>query len=59
MPQHLSKEEFFALQNLSKYENIVFHKIFEGSSSVIADKTDYSDKIKNLLNIKCKIEKLI
>ena len=46
VPQHLSKEEFLALQSLRKNKNIVIQKYNKGNSVVIVDKADYLDKIK-------------
>ena len=58
VPQHLSKEEFLALQNLRKNKNIVIQKSDEGNSVVVVDKTDYLDKMDNLLNDTWKFEKI-
>ena len=58
MPQHLSKEEFLALQNLQKKRNIVIQKSDKGNSVVIVVKADYLDKIENLLNDTWKFEKI-
>ena len=41
VPQHLSKEEFLALQNLCKNKNFVIQKSYKGNSVVIVDKADY------------------
>ena len=49
VPQHLSKEEFVALQNLCKNKNIVIQKSDKGNSVVIIDIADYLDKMENLL----------
>ena len=57
VPQHLSKEEFLALQNLRKNKNIVIRKSDKGNSVVTVDKTDYLDKMGNLLNDTRKFEK--
>ena len=56
-PQHLSKEEFLALQNLRKNKNIVIQKSDKGNSIVVVDKADYLDKMENLLNDTRKLEK--
>ena len=48
VPQHLSKEEFLALQNLRKNKNIVIQKSDKGNSVVIVDIADYLDKMENL-----------
>ena len=58
VPQHLSKEEFFALQNLRKNKNIVIQKSDKGNSVVVVDKADYLDKMDNLLNDTRKFEKI-
>ena len=50
VPQHLSIEEFLALQNLCKNKNIVIQKSDNGYSAVIVDKGGYLDIMKNLLN---------
>ena len=56
-PQHLSKEEFFPLQNLRKNKSIVIQKSYKGNSVVVVDKADYLDKMGNLLNDTQKFEK--
>ena len=59
VPQHLSKEEFLALQNLQKNRNIVIQKSDKGNSVVIVVKADYLDKMENLGNLKTwKFEKI-
>ena len=58
VPQHLSKEEFLALQNLRKNKNIVIKKSDKGNSVVIVDKADYLDKMENLINDTQKFEKI-
>ena len=58
VPQHLSKEEFLALQNLRKNKNIVIQKSDKGNSVVVIDKADYLDKMDNLLNDTRKFEKI-
>ena len=58
VPQHLSKEEFLALQNLRKNKNIVIQKSDKGNSVVIFDKADYLVKMGNLLNDTQKFEKI-
>ena len=58
VPQHLSKEEFLALQNLHKNKNIVIQKSDKGNSVVVVDKADYLDKMDNLLNDTRKFEKI-
>ena len=58
VPQHLSKEEFLALQNLRKNKNIFIQKSDRGNSVVVADKIDYLDKMENLLNDTRKFEKI-
>ena len=58
VPQHLSKQEFLALQNLRKNKNVVIQISDKGNSVVVVDKADYSDKIENLLNNTRKFEKI-
>ena len=58
VPQHLSKQEFLALQNLRKNKNIGIQKSDKGNSLVVVDKADYLDKTENLLNDKLKFEKI-
>ena len=56
-PQHLSKEQFHALQNLRKNKIIVIQKSDKGNSVVIVDKADCLDKMENLPNDTRKFEK--
>ena len=56
VPQHPSKEQFLALQNLRKNKNVI-EKFDKGHSVVIVDKADYLDKMENLLNDTGKFEK--
>ena len=56
--QHLSKEEYFALQNVCKNRDIVIHKSDEGDFVVIVKKTDYLNKMENLLNDVLEFEKI-
>ena len=58
VPQHLSKQEFLALQNLRKNKNIGIQKSDKGNSAVVVDKADYLDKTENLLNDKLTFEKI-
>ena len=58
VPQHLSKEEFLALQNLRKNKNIVIQISDKGNSVVVVDKADYLDKMDNLLNDTRQFEKI-
>ena len=58
VPQHLSKEEFLALQNLRKSRNTVIQKSDKSNSVVIVDEVDYLDKVENLLNNTWKYEKI-
>ena len=57
VPQHLSKEEFLALQNLRKNKNIVIQKSDKGNSAVVVDKADFLDKM-DLLNDTGNFEKI-
>ena len=58
VPQHLSKEQLLALQNLRKNKNIVIHKSGKGNSVVVVDQADYLDKMEILLNDTQKFEKI-
>ena len=58
VPQHLSKEEFLALQNLCKNKSIVIQKSDKGNAVVVVAKADYLDKMDNLLNDTQKFEKI-
>ena len=49
VPQHHFKEKFLGLQNLRKIKNIVIQKSDKGNSVVIVNKTDYLEKMENLL----------
>ena len=55
--EHLSKEEFHALQNLRKNKNIVIRNSEKGNFVVIVDKTNYLEKMENL-NDTCEFEKI-
>ena len=48
VPPHLSKEVFLSLQNLHKNRNFVIQTSYKGHS--VVDKTDYLDKMENLVN---------
>ena len=50
--QHLSKEEFSALQNLRKNKNIVTRKSDKCHSVVFVNKADYLDKMEKHGNLK-------
>ena len=54
--QHLSKGKFLILQ-IRKNKNIVIQKSDEGNSVVIVDKTNYLDKMENVLNDTRRFEK--
>ena len=57
VPQHLSKEEFLALQNVRKNKNIAIQKSDKGNSVVVVHKADYLDKMENRLNDRRKFGK--
>ena len=48
--QHLSEEEFLALQKLCKNKNIVIQKSNKHNSVVTVNKANYLDKMGNLLD---------
>ena len=45
LPQSLSKEEFIALQNFSKYKDMIIQKSDKGNCVVIVDRQDYLKKM--------------
>ena len=57
VPQYLSKGKFLVWENLCKNKDIVFHISDNDNSVVIFDKTDYLDKIRNVLSDVRKLEK--
>ena len=50
MPQNLSKEEFTALQNLSKNKDLIIQKSDKGNSVVIVLRQDYLEKMNDILS---------
>ena len=50
MPQNLSKEEFTALQNLSKNKDLIIQKSDKGNSVVIVQRQDYLEKMNDVLS---------
>ena len=48
--RYIVKDEFLSLKNLRKNEYIIIQKFDKGNYVVILDKTDYLDKMENLLN---------
>ena len=49
VPQNLSKEEFTALQNLSKNKDLIIQKSDKGNSVVIVQRQDYFEKMNDIL----------
>ena len=49
-PQNLPKEEFIALQNLSKNKDLIIQKSDKGNSVVIVQRQDYLNKMTDILN---------
>ena len=58
MPQNLSKEEFTALQNLSKNKDLIIQKSDKGNSVVIVQRQDYLRKMNDILSDKKKFSKV-
>ena len=56
--QNLSKEELAALTNLSKNKDFVIRKSDKSNSVVIVDKDTYIKRMKNLLRVQRKFEKV-
>ena len=46
VPQNLSKEEFIALQNLSKNKELIIQKSDKGNSVAIVQRQDYLKKMR-------------
>ena len=58
MPQNLSKEEFVALQNLSKNKDLTNQKSDKGNSVVIVKRQDYIKKMDDILSDQKKLSKV-
>ena len=58
MPQNLSKEEFTALQNLSKNKDLIIQKSDKGNSVVIVQRQDYLEKMNDILSDQKKFSKI-
>ena len=54
---NISDEEYAAFLNLMKNENIIIQKADKGNNIVILDKTDYIEKIEEILSNETKFEK--
>ena len=57
MYHNIFTKKFHTLQNLCKNKNVVIQKPDNSKSVANVDKTDYSEKIENLLNDTRKFEK--
>ena len=57
IPQILSKEEFIALQNLSKNKDLIIQKSDKGNSVVIVQRQDYLKKMNDILSDQKKFSK--
>ena len=49
-PLNLTSEEFAALKSLSKNKNLIIQKSDKGNSIAIIDKSDYLEKMRNILS---------
>ena len=58
VPQNLSKEEFTALQNLSKNKDLIIQKSDKGNSVVIVQRQDYLEKMNDILSDQNKFSKV-
>ena len=56
--QNLSKEEFTALQNLSKNKDLIIQKSDKGNSAVIVQRQDYLEKMNDILSDQKKFSKV-
>ena len=58
VPQNLSKEEFTALQNLSKNKDLIIQKSDKGNSVVIVQRQHYLEKMNDILSVQKKFNKV-
>ena len=58
VPRNLSKEEFTALQNLSKNKDLIIQKSDKGNSVVIVQREDYLEKMNDILSDQKKFSKV-
>ena len=58
VPQNLSKEEFTALQNLSKNKDLIIQKSDKGNSVVIVQRQDYLQRMNDILSDQKKFSKV-
>ena len=58
LEQNLTKDEYKALKSLIKNENIIIQKSDKGNSVVILNKTDYTNRMTELLADTSKFRKL-
>ena len=56
--QNLSREEFIALQNLSKNKDLIIRKSDKGSPVVIVQRQDYLRKMNDILSDQTKFSKV-
>ena len=58
VPQNMSKQEFTALQNLSKNKDLIIQKSDKGNSVVIVQRQDYLEKMNEILSDQKKFSKV-
>ena len=58
MPQNLPKEEFTALQNLSKNKDLIIQKSDKGNSVVIIQRQNYLEKMNDIWSEQKKFSKV-
>ena len=58
VPQNLSKEEFIALQNLSKNKNLIILKSDKSNSVAIVQRQNYLKKMNDILSDQKKFSKV-
>ena len=58
VPKNLSKEEFIALQNLSKNKDLIIQKSDKGNSAVIVQREDHLKKLNDILSDQKKSSKV-
>ena len=57
-PLNLTSEEFAALKLLSKNKNLIIQKLDKGNSIAIIDKSDYLEKMRNILSDSSKFSRV-
>ena len=59
VPSNLTPEEFAALKSLSKNKNLIIQKLDKGNSLAIIGKSNYLEKMQNILSDSCKFTQFL